>query len=112
MIYSDWNCDQKEIKDRLLIKSVIKENSIRNSDTLSWNLSYQDGSMTRKAATANPKPLICSQSVAREGKEVELFRQVVILGMRLLISRATLQRSHQRHRNLLLNLSNQHHNKD
>ncbi|TXG47171.1 hypothetical protein EZV62_026465 [Acer yangbiense] len=34
-----------------------------------------DGSLTRKAATADPKPLICSQSVAREGKEVE-FRQL------------------------------------
>ena len=99
-------------KQLKLLKSVIKENFIRNSDTLSWNLSYKDGSMRRNAATAYPKPLVCSQRVARESKEVELFRQVVILGMRLLISRATLQQIHQRHRNLLQNLSHQHHKKD
>ena len=91
MIYYEWNCDEKEIKDQILLKPVIKENSIGNSGTLSWNLSYQDGSMRRNAATADPKPLICSQRVAREGKEVELFCQVVILGTRLLISAATLQ---------------------
>ncbi|TXG47146.1 hypothetical protein EZV62_026440 [Acer yangbiense] len=42
-----------------------------------------DGSMTRNAATAYPKPPICFQRVAREGMEVELFRQVVILGTRI-----------------------------
>ena len=49
--------DEKEIIDPILLKCVIKENSIRNSDTLSWNLSYQDRSMMRNAATAYPKPL-------------------------------------------------------
>ena len=60
--------DEKEIIDPILLKSVIKEYSIRNSYTLSWNLSYQDGSMTRNAATAYPKPPICFQRVAKEGK--------------------------------------------
>ncbi|KAK2644485.1 hypothetical protein Ddye_019680 [Dipteronia dyeriana] len=50
-----------------------------------------DGFMRRNAATAYPKPSVCFQGVAREGKEVELFHQVVILGTRLLISTATQQ---------------------
>ncbi|TXG47142.1 hypothetical protein EZV62_026436 [Acer yangbiense] len=80
------------MRKKLKIKffsSLIKENSIRNSDTWSWNLSYKDGSTRRNAATAYPKPLICSQHIAREGKEVELFLQVVVLGTRLLISTAS-----------------------
>ncbi|KAI9197766.1 hypothetical protein LWI28_004075 [Acer negundo] len=104
--------DEKEIIDPILLKSVIKEYSVRNYDTLSWNLSYQDGSMTGNAATAYPKPPISFQRVAREGKEVELFRQVVILGTRLIISTSTLQRMHQCQHNLHQNLSGQHHKKD
>ncbi|KAK3188374.1 hypothetical protein Dsin_027935 [Dipteronia sinensis] len=58
------------------------------------------------------QPSVSFQGVAREGKEVELFHQVVTLGTRLLISTATQQRKHQHHHNLHQNLSRQHHKKD
>ncbi|TXG47144.1 hypothetical protein EZV62_026438 [Acer yangbiense] len=61
--------NEEGVIDPMLLKSVIKGYSIRNSDTLSWNLSYQDGSIARNAVTAYPKPLICFQRVAGQGRQ-------------------------------------------